>query len=345
MTKLSKTYFAFRPGSRPAGRPASGRRPRLPLAGDRAAALVAARAVEVEGQHVGGTTVVRSRPSRGRRHRCRRSPRWSLPSPPGRRGRPVGPAARPPAAARGRRGRRDRADPRVASRSQGAEPTASVRTPNGAAPVVGPVAAGPVLLGALRLERRLGRRPRTTGRLLARDPPRPRRPVASSSWTATRMSRPKRSESASARTRRIRDSRTVCVNSLGAASTAVSSTSPSGRVRLSIAFCCGDRLVANRSRIWSQTVARSSVASAMPFFLPRAVDPRPLPVPPARPSGGPGCGSGLWTRFRTGSTPVSTGCARPMGRRAGPRAGSCVVPHVRRSARCSGGWTGGTAVG
>ena len=66
----------------------------------------------------------------------------------------------------------------------------------------------------------------------------------------------------------MRDSSTVWVNSLGAASTAVSSTSPSGRVRFSIAFCCGDRLVASRSRIWSQTVARSSVASAMPFFLP-----------------------------------------------------------------------------
>ena len=86
---------------------------------------------------------------------------------------------------------------------------------------------------------------------------------ASSSWTATRMSRPSCSDRASASTRRIRDSSTAWVNPFGAASTMVSSKRPSGRVRLSIAFCCGDRLAASRSRIWSQTVARSTVASAM----------------------------------------------------------------------------------
>ena len=108
------------------------------------------------------------------------------------------------------------------------------------------------------------------------------------------MSRPNCSDSASASTRRIRDSSTVWVNSLGAASTAVSSTRPSGRVRFSIAFCCGDRLVASRSRIWSQTVARSSVASAMPFVLPMLSTPGRVPLPAGAPAAGPPVRPRLW---------------------------------------------------
>ncbi len=140
------------------------------------------------------------------------------------------------------------------------------------------------------------------------------------------MSRPNCSDSASASTRRIRDSSTVWVNSLGAASTAVSSTSPSGRVRLSIAFCCGDRLVASRSRIWSQTVARSSVAvghavSSLPVSCRRSrslVRPRRCPGTavqvPVDPPSGPQCGR----RGRAASTSVSTGCARSATDAAGP---------------------------
>ena len=54
---------------------------------------------------------------------------------------------------------------------------------------------------------------------------------------------------ASASTLRMRDSSTVWVNSFGASSTAVSSNRPTGLVRFSMAFCCGERLVASRSRI------------------------------------------------------------------------------------------------
>ena len=77
------------------------------------------------------------------------------------------PAGRRPAAARGRR-RRAAAEPAssAASRSQGAEPTRVGADPEGAAAVVGPVPAGPVLLG--RCACGLGRRPRPAGRLLRR---------------------------------------------------------------------------------------------------------------------------------------------------------------------------------
>jgi hypothetical protein len=122
------------------------------------------------------------------------------------------------------------------------------------------------------------------------------------------MSRPNCSDSASARTRRIRDSSTVWVNSFGAASTAVSSTRPSGRVRLSIAFCCGDRLADSRSRIWSQTVARSSVASAMRHVLPLQSSPGRSRPPDVHRRILP-----LWIRSRSRSTPLSTGCARLTG--------------------------------
>ena len=295
MTKLSKTYLGFRPGSRPAG-PAVGERRRRPpgrrFVGSAAAAVPgrprAGPAGGRRGRRAGrrrDRAVARSRPSRGRPRVAsagRSAPGRRCSSPRARRGRPVAGVGAPSTG----RSSRDLGVGPAGGASRGvAGPRAAV--PDGVGPDAERRCArrrrGPGLArsSSARCASGLGR-PRTAGAA----PRRGRRPAgpagASSSWTATRMSRPNCSDSASASTRRIRDSSTVWVNSLGAASTAVSSTSPSGRVRFSIAFCCGDRLVASRSRIWSQTVARSSVASAMPFVLPMHVDPgrsRSVPAP------------------------------------------------------------------
>ena len=224
MTKLSKTYLGFSPGSSPAGRPASATAsPAAARPPRRRAALVAAgRGVEVEGQDVGRPAVVRRRPSRGRRRGSPAAPQVGR-----------APVLGGAAVDRTRAAAGDRRAARAARRSPGRRLARTSRSHGGgadgvgphaerAAAVVGAVPGGPVLLGALRL----GGRPGPAGRLLVAGSWTGGSAGASSSWTATRMSRPNCSDSASASTRRMRDSSTVCVNSLGAASTAVSSTRP-----------------------------------------------------------------------------------------------------------------------
>ena len=92
---------------------------------------------------------------------------------------------------------------------------------------------------------------------------------AGSTVTATRISRPSNADRARVTTGRSRVSSTSLVKSFGAASNAVSSSSPSGRVVRSQARCCGvTALSASPSMACVQRPSRSTVSSGTRSLLP-----------------------------------------------------------------------------
>ena len=91
--------------------------------------------------------------------------------------------------------------------------------------------------------------------------------IVGSTVTAIRMSRPMTLDSASTTRGRSRVSSTSLVNSLGAASRAVSSSSPSGRVSATNARCCGLMVPSpSEARVRVQTSVRSRVSVTIAFL-------------------------------------------------------------------------------
>src|SRR5215470_20013971 len=138
--------------------------------------------------------------------------------------------------------------------------------------------------------------------------------------TAIRISRPRAADSAPVSCGRSLVSSTSLANSLGAASSAVSSTRPSGRVNRRNARCCGlTALSARLSTALPHTDSRSgSSGTAAPPGPRRRVSPRRL------------------------STALSTPCAHPRSGAIRPRRGQpgevpvrgTLTPGASRSTRC-----------
>ena len=340
MTKLSKTYLGFRPGSRP-GR-AAGRRDGVPRSPPPSPARPAPRwsppgPSRSNGQDVGRAAVVGAAPVAvaGLRPRRRLPPQVVVPSPRARRGRPAGPAARRPVAARGPSDAgRGRPAPRRPSRSQGGGADGVGPDAERAAAVVGPVPAGPVLLGALRLQGRLGRRPRPAGGLvvavLGRRLGGGVLELDGDADVAAELLGQRLGE---------HPAHPGLEHGLGELvgrgehRGVLDQPQRAGQVQHRVLL----RGQARRQPLADLVPDRRQVQRGIghAVSLPMPVDPWPLPVPTGaaaqarwirRPV------PQLWTRGRTGSTPVSTGCARPATGRAGPRAGSAADRHLCWSA-------------
>ena len=158
--------------------------------------------------------------------------------------------------------------------------------------------------------------------------------IDGSTVTAMRISRPMTSLRASVTSGRSRVSSTSLVKSLGAASSAVSSTRPSGRVSPTKARCWGLRApVDSEARARVQTSVRSRVVSVTGACLSAvrgrrgegagacgARGPRRATAPDGRRRTGPASGCAA-------STGSSTGCGTPPGN--APGAGGEARPERR----------------